>query len=60
MFDEEVLERVTGPDPVWSVIWLHGLGADNTDFQDLPKLLALPADVVDGHKLTLRNIWALL
>ncbi len=53
MFDEEVLERVTGPDPVWSVIWLHGLGADNTDFQDLPKLLALPAD--EGVRFLLPN-----
>ena len=53
MFDEEVLERVTGPDPVWSVIWLHGLGADNTDFQDLPKLLALQTG--EGVRFLLPN-----
>jgi hypothetical protein len=42
MSAEQVLEWVSGSDPVWSVIWLHGLGADNTDFQDLPRLLQLP------------------
>jgi phospholipase/carboxylesterase len=45
MSAEQVLERVSGSDPVWSVIWLHGLGADNTDFQDLPRLLQLPPNV---------------
>lgn len=28
----ETVERETGPNPVWSVIWLHGLGADGNDF----------------------------
>lgn len=28
----EVLERETAADPQWSVIWLHGLGADGHDF----------------------------
>ncbi len=42
MCAEQVLECVSGPDPLWSIIWLHGLGADNTDFQDLPRLLQLP------------------
>lgn len=26
------IERETGADPHWSVIWLHGLGADGSDF----------------------------
>lgn len=28
----ETIERETGPDPRWAVIWLHGLGADGNDF----------------------------
>ena len=28
----ETIERETGADPQWSVIWLHGLGADGNDF----------------------------
>ncbi len=28
----ETIERETGADPRWSVIWLHGLGADGNDF----------------------------
>jgi len=36
----ESIERETGPDPRWSVIWLHGLGADGTDFVPLvPELV---------------------
>jgi len=36
----ETIERETGPDPQWSVIWLHGLGADGTDFVPLvPELI---------------------
>ena len=32
--------RDTGPDPTWSVIWLHGLGADGHDFEPiLPQLV---------------------
>ena len=41
----ECLERQTGPHPVGSVIWLHGLGADATDFEPLVPLLKLPMDV---------------
>ena len=37
------LERVTGPDPVYSVIWLHGLGADAGDFWPIVPELNLPA-----------------
>ena len=28
----ETIERQTGVNPQWSVIWLHGLGADGNDF----------------------------
>jgi phospholipase/carboxylesterase len=36
----ETIERVTAPDPTWSVIWLHGLGADGSDFAPMvPELL---------------------
>src|SRR5690606_21197357 len=28
----ETIERETGPAPQWSVLWLHGLGADGNDF----------------------------
>lgn len=36
----ETLERSTGDDPSWSVIWLHGLGADGNDFVPIvPELL---------------------
>ena len=29
----EKIERETGPNPTWTVIWLHGLGADGHDFE---------------------------
>lgn len=36
----EVLERETGPAPQWTVLWLHGLGADGNDFAPIvPELL---------------------
>ncbi|WP_101925295.1 MULTISPECIES: alpha/beta hydrolase [Luteimonas] len=36
----ECIERETGAEPQWSVIWLHGLGADGHDFVPiLPELL---------------------
>lgn len=38
----DCLERVTGPDPLYSVIWLHGLGADAGDFWPIPPELGLP------------------
>ena len=41
----------TGPDPVGSVIWLHGLGADGHDFEPIVPELRLPSD------LTLRFIF---
>ena len=37
----ETIEHETRPDPQWSVIWLHGLGADARDFEPLvPELVA--------------------
>lgn len=34
------IERQTGPAPEWTVIWLHGLGADGHDFEPIvPELL---------------------
>ncbi|MCB1564645.1 MAG: alpha/beta fold hydrolase [Rhodanobacteraceae bacterium] len=34
------VETETGPNPQWSVIWLHGLGADGHDFEPIvPQLL---------------------
>jgi len=36
----ETIEHSTGPDPRWSVIWLHGLGADGHDFTPMvPELV---------------------
>lgn len=36
----ETIERETGAEPRWSVVWLHGLGADGSDFVPLvPELL---------------------
>ena len=36
----EAIERETGPAPQWSVLWLHGLGADGSDFVPiLPELV---------------------
>ena len=36
------LEIETGAAPVFSIIWLHGLGADSRDFEQLPQMLNLP------------------
>jgi phospholipase/carboxylesterase len=35
----------TGPDPVASIIWLHGLGADGHDFEPIVPELGLPGDL---------------
>jgi phospholipase/carboxylesterase len=36
----ETIEHSTGPHPQWSVIWLHGLGADGHDFSPIvPELV---------------------
>jgi phospholipase/carboxylesterase len=39
----EAIELETGPQPTASVVWLHGLGADGTDFVPLVDALDLPA-----------------
>jgi phospholipase/carboxylesterase len=38
----ETVELETGPDPVGSIIWLHGLGADGHDFEPIVPELRLP------------------
>jgi phospholipase/carboxylesterase len=39
----ECIETTTTPNPTWSVIWLHGLGADGHDFAPIVPELGLPA-----------------
>ena len=41
----ETVEISTGDDPLWSVIWLHGLGADGRDFEPIVPELDLPQAV---------------
>jgi phospholipase/carboxylesterase len=41
----EAVEVTTGENPVGSVIWLHGLGADGRDFEPIVPELRLPADL---------------
>lgn len=41
----ECVELETGPQPVASVIWLHGLGADGHDFEPIVPELKLPASL---------------
>jgi phospholipase/carboxylesterase len=41
----EYIEIETGTSPEYCVIWLHGLGADGRDFEDLPRMLNLPASL---------------
>lgn len=38
----DCIEHETGPAPTWSVIWLHGLGADSSDFVPLVPELVRP------------------
>lgn len=38
----ETIERETGAAPLWSVLWLHGLGADGHDFAPLVPELVRP------------------
>lgn len=36
----QTVEHETGPSPTWSILWLHGLGADGHDFAPIvPELL---------------------
>ena len=37
----EFLEKTTSDGPTGTVIWLHGLGADATDFEPVVPLLGL-------------------
>jgi phospholipase/carboxylesterase len=37
----EVLEAESGPNPVGTVIWLHGLGADASDFEPIVPIMEL-------------------
>ncbi|GAB6196242.1 alpha/beta hydrolase [Lysobacter xanthus] len=39
----ERIEKETGPSPRWSVIWLHGLGADGYDFEPLVPQIVRPS-----------------
>ena len=40
--DTPPIEIETGPNPQWSVIWMHGLGADGSDFVPIVPELGLP------------------
>jgi len=41
----DAVEIETGPNPVGSVVWLHGLGADGHDFEPIVPELRLPASL---------------
>jgi phospholipase/carboxylesterase len=41
----QCIELETAPNPVASVIWLHGLGADGNDFVPIVREFALPASL---------------
>lgn len=43
MSEIEYIELQTGLDPTWSVIWLHGLGADGHDFEPVARQLGFQA-----------------
>lgn len=38
----ETVERQTGPEPRWTILWLHGLGADGHDFEPIVPELVRP------------------
>lgn len=38
----ETVEHETGPAPAWSILWLHGLGADGHDFAPIVPELVRP------------------
>lgn len=42
MAEISFLELETGPNPTYSVIWMHGLGADGSDFEPIVPELGLP------------------
>ncbi|MBL1353241.1 MAG: carboxylesterase [Zetaproteobacteria bacterium] len=39
------ISKETSPNPTFSIIWLHGLGADGHDFEPIVDALNLPKDV---------------
>ena len=41
----DTVEVTTGENPIGSIIWLHGLGADGHDFEPIVPELRLPADL---------------
>ncbi|MBT5862485.1 MAG: carboxylesterase [Woeseiaceae bacterium] len=41
----ETVEVTTGDNPIGSVIWLHGLGADGHDFEPIVPEFCLPANI---------------
>lgn len=43
--DTPPIEVETGPNPQWSVIWMHGLGADGSDFEPIVAELGLPDEL---------------
>ncbi|ATD66097.1 carboxylesterase [Luteimonas chenhongjianii] len=47
----DCIEHQTGPAPEWSVIWLHGLGADGNDF------VPLVPELVRAHWPALRFVF---
>lgn len=38
----DTVERQTGPEPAWTILWLHGLGADGNDFAPIVPELVRP------------------
>jgi phospholipase/carboxylesterase len=38
----DCVEKTTGPVPAWSIVWLHGLGADGHDFEPIVPELVRP------------------
>ena len=38
----DTVEQETGPDPQWTIVWLHGLGADGHDFAPIVPELVRP------------------
>jgi phospholipase/carboxylesterase len=38
----DAVERLTAPHPAWSIVWLHGLGADGNDFAPIVPDLVRP------------------
>ena len=47
----QTVELETGPAPAWTVLWLHGLGADGHDFAPI-----VP-ELVRGHWPALRFVF---